>query len=328
VAHAAGVSQSVVSRAFSQDPSVATATRQKIFSIASKLGYRPNLIARSMITKRSHTLALVTGGLTNPLFLNVIDAVTRATQDLGYRVLLQATSPGQSLDDAIGEVLQHQPDGILALAGTPSVDMVGECRRVGIPILLLGRSGNPSMASSVSCDNFAAARLIGDSLVEAGHRRLAFVASRAHNLSFSRERERGFTAAVNDAFGAPPLVRNGDSNYAGGYAAGMQLMALDPRPDAVFCAGDSMALGLMDAARYEFGLRIPEDLSVIGFDDVPMASWASYMLSTFRQPVDLMARTATEVLVKQSRSEATPVSLLIPGDLVVRRSARLPERLS
>lgn len=329
VARVAGVSQSVVSRAFSQDPSVAKATRQRIFAVASELGYRRNMLARSLITKRSHILALVTGTLTNPLHLSVIEAFTRTTQQRGCRVLLSATSPGQSLDDALSGILQHQPDGILVLAGTPSQDMVDGCRGEGVPIVLLGRDGNPSTASSIACDNFAAARLVADLLLEAGHRDLAFVASRARTLSFSIDRERGFSEGVIARFGRPPILENGGSSYAGGYEAGQRLFRRRKRPDAVFCANDAMALGLLDAARLEFGLKVPEDVSVIGFDDVPMAAWASYQLSTIKQNVDLMVEAATDVLIEQSAHQnADPVSRQIPGDLVVRKSARLPRRFS
>ena len=329
VAHAAGVSQSVVSRAFSQDPSVAKETRKRIFDVAAKLGYRRNLIARSLITKQSYVLALVTGTLTNPLHLSVIEAFTRTTQQRGYRVLLSATSPGQGLDDAIGDVLQHQPDGILALAGTPSKTVIDSCRSVGVPIVLLGRDASPTKASSISCDNFAAARLVAESLLEAGHRHFAYVASSNPNLSFSLDRDRGFSEPVIARFGRRPIVENGGSSYAGGYEAGLRLFRRKKRPDAVFCANDAMAFGLLDAARFEFGLKIPDELSVVGFDDVPMASWASYELSTIRQRVDLMVDAATDILVEQSAGQkVTPTSRLIPGDLIVRKSARLPSRLS
>lgn len=327
VARVAGVSQSVVSRAFSLDPSVAEATRGRILAVAHRLGYRPNLLARSLITRRSNLFALVTGALTSSLHLQIIESLTRIAQLRSYRVLLFATSPGQSLDHSLDNVLHYRPDGILAMAGTPSEKMVRDCQRSGVPIVLLGRNSEETSASSVSCDNVAEAASVAELLLESGHRRFAFVASQNPELSFSHGRERGFGSAVTAALGDPPLVENGGSSYAGGYAAGQRLLSHRRRPDAVFCASDTMAFGLMDAAQREFGLQIPRDLSVVGFDDVPMAAWASYELTTVRQRVDTMVENAVDIVLDPAqRATRRAVTSLVPGHLIVRKSARLPAR--
>lgn len=324
VARVVGVSQSVVSRAFNLDSSVAEATRARIFTVADELGYRRNLLARSLITRRSNLFALVTGALTSPLHLSLIEACTRITQQKGYRVLLFSTPPGETLDQALSSVLQYRPDGILALAGTPSESMVRECKRDGISIVLLGRDSDRSTAWSVSCDNEAEARRVAEGLLEAGHRKFAFVASRERSLSFSLDRERGFCATILARTGKAPAVENGDSSYQGGYEAGQRLLRRRDRPDAVFCASDVMALGLLDAARRECGLTVPEQLSVVGFDDVPMAAWASYELSTVRQRVDSIVETAIDILLDPATSrKSAAVSRHFPGDLIVRKSARI-----
>jgi DNA-binding LacI/PurR family transcriptional regulator len=328
VARVVGVSQSVVSRAFNLDSSVAEATRERIFAVADELGYRRNLLARSLITRRSNLFALVTGALTSPLHLSLIEACTRITQQRGYRVLLFSTPPNETLDQALSSVLQYSPDGILALAGTPSENMVRGCKRDGIPIVLLGRDGDRSTAWSVSCDNEAEARRVAEALVQAEHRRFAFISSRDRTLSFSLDREKGFCETILARTGTAPIVENGDSTYQGGYEAGRRLLRRRNRPDAVFCASDPMALGLLDAARLECGLDVPGDLSVIGFDDVPMAAWASYELSTVRQRVDSMVEAATDILLNPLTSRiSTAVPQHIPGDLIVRKSARLPANL-
>ncbi len=324
VARAVGVSQSVVSRAFNSDSSVAEATRERIFAVADALGYRRNLLARSLITRRSNLFALVTGALTSPLHLSLIEACTRITQQRGYRVLLFSTPPGETLDQALASVLQYRPDGILALAGTPSEGMVRDCKRDGIPIVLLGRDSEQSTAWSVSCDNEAEAGRIAELLVQAGHRRFAFVASRERSLSFSLDRERGFCATIVARTGSAPTVENGDSSYQGGYEAGKRLLRRRDGPDAVFCASDVMALGLLDAARCECGLAVPEELSVVGFDDAPMAAWASYELSTVRQRVDSIVETAIDILLDPATArKMAAVARHFPGDLIMRKSARL-----
>jgi len=328
VARVAGVSQSVVSRAFSLDSSVADATREKIFAVANQLGYRRNLLARSLITRRSNLFALVTGALTSTLHLQIIESLTRIAQQRSYRVLLFATPPGQNLDESLDTVLHYRPDGILAMAGTPSEKMVRDCQRSGVPIVLLGRNSEQTAASSVSCDNVAEATALAELLLEARHRKFAFVASQNPALSFSLDRERGFSAAITAALGDPPVIENGGSSYAGGYAAGQRLLVRRRRPDAIFCAGDTMALGLMDVARREFGLEIPRDLSVVGFDDVPMAAWASYELTTVRQRVDTMVEIAADILLDgKLHASKRAIARLVPGELIVRKSARLPQRI-
>ena len=331
VARAVGVSQSVVSRAFSLHSSVAAATREQIFAAADRLGYRPNLLARSLITRRSNLFALVTGALANPLLLSVIESFSQAAQKSGYRVLLFSALPGQDLDAAMADVLQYQPHGVLALAGAPSAAIVDACRKSGIPIVLLGRESDSDAVASVSCDNFRAGERVGEALAAAGHRRFAFVTSRDRKMSFSERRERGFAQALKRALDAKPLIQNGGSSYEGGYLAGTRLLGLPEPVDAIFCANDAMALGVMDAARREYGLRIPEDVSVVGFDDVPMASWASYQLCTVRQPVQLMVETAMELLMASDSAPRKPAGRdkqpaarrLLPGELVTRSSARL-----
>src|SRR5688572_27327674 len=327
VARAAGVSQSVVSRAFSLHPSVAEATREKIFAVANRLGYRRNLLARSLITRRSNLFALVTGALTSALHLQFIESLTRIAQQRSHRVLLFATPPGRSLDESLDSVLHYRPDGILAMAGTPSPKMVRVCQRSGVPVILLGRNSEQNAAPSVSCDNEGEAKSLAELLLEAGHRRFAFVSSQNPTMSFSLGRERGFSAAVTAALGKPPVIENGGSSYAGGYAAGQRLLSRRRRPDAIFCASDTMALGLMDAARREFGLEIPRDLSVVGFDDVPMAAWASYELTTVRHRVDTMIEMAADFLLGERQRGTRALARFVPGELVVRTSARLPQRI-
>lgn len=322
VARAAGVSQSVVSRAFSRHPGVAEQTRVEILAVADQLGYRPNLLARSLITRKSNLFALVTGALANPLLLNVIETFTRAAQERGYRVLLFTSSLGQELDAALLDVLQYQPHGVIALAGNPSEMMATKCRENGVPVVLLGRDSEEPLVPSVSCDNFAAGLEVGELLAAAGHRRFAFVTSREPTLSFSQRRQAGFTRALQQVGAAIPVVVNGGSSYAGGYRAGLELLRQDPRPDAIFCASDSMALGVLDAARHGLSLDVPKDLSVIGFDDVPMAAWMSYELTTVRQPVAAMVQAALSLLLERERHEA-PGATLVPSDLILRKSARI-----
>jgi len=324
VARAAGVSQSVVSRAFSDAPGVSAATRERVQQAAARLGYRHNQLARGLITQRSNLLALVAGGLTNPLHLDLIQALSRQAQSRGHRVLLVTAPDGHDVDGAIADVLPYMPAGIIAMAGTPGPAAQQACARRHLPLVIVGRDAEAAWASWVCCDNEAAAREVAQRLLAAGHRRFAFLASREADASFSLARERGFCTTVVAAGCAAPVVMSGGSSYAGGLAAAAAMLKARPRPQAVFCAGDFMALGLMDAVRQDAALAIPEDLSVVGFDDVPMAAWASYDLTTIRQRVDSMADAAIEIaLASPNVGIASAESRLVPGDLIVRRSAKI-----
>jgi DNA-binding LacI/PurR family transcriptional regulator len=327
VARVAGVSQSVVSRAFSLAPGVSAATRARIHDAAAKLGYRHNQLARGLITNRSNLLALVAGALVNPLHLDLIQALSRLAQARAHRVLLVTAPDGQDMDAAIADVMPYMPAGIVAMAGLPGRAQVETCGRLGVPVVVVGRDPGSTASSSVSCDNEAESRRIAVALLAAGHRRFAFLSSREADNSFSVARERGFCSAVVAAGCEAPVVVNGGSSYAGGYAAAARLLAGRARPQAVFCAGDAIALGFMDAARRDYALTIPEQLSVVGFDDVPMASWTSYELTTVRQRVDAMASEAIEILLPSPASTTfEPSTRLVPGDLIVRRSARISVR--
>lgn len=324
VARAAGVSQSVVSRAFSKAPGVSPATRERIHQAAAKLGYRHNQLARGLITKRSNLLALVAGALTNPLHLDLIQALSRLAQAHGHRVLLVTARDGRDMDAAISDVLPYMPAGIVAMAGTPSAAQVEDCGRLGVPVVITGRDPGDTAASWVCCDNEAEARRIAVALLAAGHRRFAFLSSRDAETSFSLARERGFCATVAAAGCEAPAIVNGGSSYEGGYAAAAALLPAPTRPEAVFCAGDAIALGFLDAARRDHALRVPDSLSVVGFDDMPMASWRSYELTTVRQRVEAMAAETIELLLSmRGGADLRRHARLVPGDLIIRQSARL-----
>ncbi|WP_439580361.1 LacI family DNA-binding transcriptional regulator [Elioraea sp.] len=324
VARAAGVSQSVVSRAFSLAPGVSPATRERIQQAAAKLGYRHNQLARGLITRRSNLLALVAGALSNPLHLNLIQSLSRLAQARGHRVLLVTAPDEKDMDGAIDDVLAYMPVGIVAMAGTPGAAQVGECARLNLPLVLVGRDPGASLASSVCCDNEAAARRVAVALLAAGHRRFAFLSSREAETAFSMARERGFCATAVAAGCPAPVVVNGGSSYAGGYAAAGALLGCGSPPDAVFCAGDAIALGFMDAVRRDAGLLIPDRISVVGFDDMPMASWTSYELTTVRQRIEAMADAAIDLLLLEDANDwGRPTKRLVPGDLIIRRSARI-----
>lgn len=328
VAHLAGVSQSAVSRAFTPGASVSKKMREKVLAAAQELGYEPNAIARSLITHRSNMVGIVMADMTNPFYPEVLETFTKRLQELERRVLLFTVSRGQDIDDALPQVLQYQVDGIVITSATLSSEMADECARRGTPVVLFNRYVRGADLCSVCCDNAESGRLLANLLLDAGLRRLSFIAG-TENTSTNVDRERGFVGRLEERGFSLFARETGNYTYDGGYQAAKRLMAGDEPPDAVFCANDIMALGALDAVRRELGLRVPEDVSIVGFDDIPAAAWPSYDLTTVRQPINRMIEETVELLLARVEEPGSePTTRLVPGDLIVRGSVRLPGEMT
>ncbi|MCW5860867.1 MAG: substrate-binding domain-containing protein, partial [Caldilineales bacterium] len=181
-----------------------------------------------------------------------------------------------------------------------------------------------AQVDAVCTDNVEAGRLAANLLLDAGHHRLAFIEGKV-NASTNIDRKKGFLDRLRERGYTDVLVAPGDYSYESGFAAAKRLLGRDDRPDAIFCASDSEALGALDAARYECGLSVPDDVSILGFDDIPAAAWPSYSLTTIRTPVNRMVNATIDlVLSRLEKPASSPTTLLLPGALVVRTSARLP----
>lgn len=324
VARLARVSQSAVSRTFSPGGSVSPEMRARVLAAAQQLGYRPNQLARAMISGRSGLIALLVAYLDNHFYPQVLEMLSRALQNRGYQVLLFMTDRGRQ-DMVVQRMLQYQVEGIVMASATLSSSLARECAKTGVPVVLFNRTVPALPASSVTSDNIEGGRLVGRLLAQAGHRRIAFVAGQ-EDSSTSRDREGGFTRGLAEC-GAGVFAR-----AVGGYTregAAQAVHALfggaGERPDAVFVVNDHMAFVAMDLLRAQYGLRVPEDVSVVGYDDVPEAGWAAYDLTTVAQPGAEMVEATVAMLLEQvERREVTRRAAVLPCRLVLRGSARLP----
>jgi DNA-binding LacI/PurR family transcriptional regulator len=322
VARLAGVSQSTVSRTFSNRNAVSAETRERVLAAARTLGYSPNAIARSLITQRSNIVGIVMAHITSPFYPYVLEKFIEKLQMIGRQVLVFSTAPEQEIDDVLPLVLQYQVEALIITSTTLSSAMVEACTRAGTSVLLFNRYMLGGNASAVCCDNVEGGRLVADLLLDAEHRRIAYIAGSV-NASTNRDREQGFTDRLRERGYVDVLREQGCYTYESGYDAARRLLQRPDPPDAIFCANDVMALGTLDYAR-EQGMKVSEQLSVVGFDDIPMASWSAYALTTIRQPVNQMIdATITTLIDLLASPHRVPVTKLIPGKLVVRGSARL-----
>lgn len=322
VARLAGVSQSTVSRVFSAEQKVSAATRDRVLVAARELGYQPNAIARSLTTQRTNIIGIVTH-IGNPFYPYVLEKLTQRLQELHLQTLLFSVTPNQEVDDLLPLVMRYRLDALIVTSASLSSAMAHQCEQQGLPVVLFNRYILGAPVSAVCCDNVEASRLVANLLLDAGHRRLAHIAGAAQT-STNRDRERGFSDRLRERGYTDWLRDEGDHTYQAGREAANRLLGRPDRPDAIFCISDIVAFGAIDAARYDCGLRVPEDVSIIGFDDLPTASWPAYSLTTIREPVNRMIDETLRLLIQRLEDPlAEPVLKLLPGELIARGSARL-----
>ncbi len=324
VARLANVSQAAVSRAFTPGASISPETRAAVLAAARALGYRPNAIARSLVTHQSNIIAIIMANMWNPFYAAALALFTDELQALGYWVLLFKVQDDSTVDDALLTALEYQVDGVIITSATLSSRLADECARHAVPVVLFNRYTLNSSVNAVWCDSVSGGQQVADAIVDTGYARIGFIAGDLAT-STARDREEGFTGRLGQR-GASIMARGqGDFTMESGLQAARKMLRQESRPEVVFCANDLMAMGMVDAARDEFGLRIPEELAVIGFDDIAMAAWPHYGLTTIRQPLERLVGATTQLIQAaiQQESSAERVLQTIPGELIVRTSAPL-----
>ena len=319
VAERAGVSRSAVSRVFTPGASVSKKTAEKVRAAAEELGYRPNILARSLLTGRSRMIGLVVAYLDNHFYPKALEQLSTALEAQGYHVLIfMASQSAGNIERVTEEILDYQVDGLVLASVTLSSDLANRCRALGVPVVLFNRrQGEPGELAIVS-DNRAGGRLAAEHLLACGCRRIAHIAGQKA-ASTQADREAGFLEGL-VAAGVRPFARAiGNFDLTQARAATLELFGRDDRPDSVFVANDYMAFAVLDTLR-EIGLDIPGDVAVIGFDDVPAAAWPTYDLTTIRQDSAAMVAATVETLMAAIKGNAEPRDEL-PVRLVIRSTA-------
>ncbi len=326
VARLAQVSQSAVSRCYTMGASISDDTRSRVMAAAKKLGYRPNAIARSLITKRSRIIGVVMSQLDNQFYPLILEKLSQRLQSQGYHVLL-FISDTREADLVLTEILQYQVDGIVMASTVLSSALARDCADAGIPVVLFNRMTRQSdseqhPASAVISDNEAGARTVAQHLVATGHQSIAYIAG-LEDSSTNVDRERGFREELAKLGSRIHARAVGNYSFEGAQQAARQLFSqTSERPDAVFVGSDHMAIAVMDVLRGELHLRVPEDVSVVGFDNVPQSAWGAYQLTTVEQPAQAMIDATAELLQEQITGQLSPRNITVPCSLVIRQSTR------
>jgi DNA-binding LacI/PurR family transcriptional regulator len=323
VAERAGVSRSAVSRTFTDGASVSETTRQKVLAAAGALGYHVNHLARGL-REHSNIVCLVVADLITPIRAGLVDELTRKLQAVGkITMVLNTESDEESVATALRQTLHYRADATIVLSGTPSSSLIETCLANGQQVVLINRDDDLDGSQNLGVDNAMGGREAFFLLQRAGCQRLAVVTSTARTASLL-EREEVFVEVAREADFDVAVCRAGPTSYASGLEAGRRLFGRSNAPDGVFCVTDLLALGFMDAARQEFGLSIPHDLCVVGFDNIEQAGWEAYRLTTFAQPLAVMAEHAV-ALVTQNHPSGSQRTVFEPLP-VWRRTVRAGSR--
>jgi DNA-binding LacI/PurR family transcriptional regulator len=323
VAKLAGVSHQTVSRVLNDHPNVRAHTREKVLAAIRELAYRPNAAARTLVTRRTHTLGVISVDTMLYGPTSMLYGFERAAHDVYFvsiaslpaldrRSMLEAVDRfvGQGVEGII--VIATHDSGVAALAHVPPE----------VPIVALG-CGTHASISSVAVDNEAGAKTATSYLLRLGHKTVHHIAGPAANLD-AQERVGGWRFALRDAGAPEPPVLAGDWSAGSGYELARQLAGQADRPTAILCGNDTMALGALRALS-ERGLRVPADVSVVGFDDIPDASYYMPPLTTVRQDFGEVGRQALSVLLDRMAGEsATGLRVRVATELVTRQSAAPP----
>ena len=322
VAELAGVSISAVSRTFTKGASVSPATREKVLTATRSLGYQPNVLARSLMTRRTELIGLISNNFDNPAFMEIFDLFTRRLQQRGLRPLLANLSGGARTEVALEMLLQYNVDGVIVASSTLPRQFAEACAEARLPVVqAFGRAGGKVAVNVVGADNIQGGRLAGDLLRERGYRNIAFLGG-PQTATSSEDRLRGLKASLR-AEGLTPVAEVYGHSYS--HEAGSALMRQLLRSggiDAVFCGDDILAMGALDACR-EAGVGVPGDIGVIGFNDIAMAAWPAYNLTTIRQPIGDIIVTAVELLLGIiDQSERRADSRIFDCEGVVRGTLR------
>ncbi len=323
VARQARVSQSAVSRCFKPGASVSKKMRARVMKAAGDLGYQPNAIARSLITRRSNMVAVVISQQTNLYYPEVLVQLSQRFSERGVRVLLFTLERESDIDVILDQILQYQVDGVVEAARL-SGSQIDLMEKRGVPLVFYNRSLKDRRVNSVCCDQAEGERSLVNGLVAAGHKSFGLI-SGPEDSAVSVERTQGALERLKELDINSVTVVPGDYSYESGVDGLLDLKdRLGKLPDAIICANDVMAIGCLDAARHQLGVKVPDDLSVVGFDGVGPAQWESYNLTTVRQPVRRMTEAAVSMILERiEHPELPPERRIFSGILVDGGSARM-----
>ena len=321
VAREAGVSQSTVSRVYNDSGiPVNPDTREKILAAADKLGYLPSLIARSLNSQSTRIIGIVMKRFDSVFYMNVLGQFTQQLQAAGYSVMIFNFDNEKDVEENLRTALEYQVAGVVITSAMLSSPLVEGFLRFGSPVFLFNRISEGLNVNTICSDNFGGGEMAAEYLIKRGHRKLVYIAGEADS-STNRDRKKGFMNGAAE-FGIKdiPVIR-GDFSYQSGFDAAEKIFNSGIEVDAIFCAADDMAMGAMDFFRYKTDLKIPRDISLMGFDGIPLENTITYPITTVKQPVDRMVEKTVQLLVQMIESGSHDVIHHLFPDRILERNS-------
>ena len=325
IARVVGVSHSTVSRALQNSPLVNRQTADEIRRIARDVGYRASAVARGLVTRKTRTIGVVVTTISDPFVSEVVSGIELAANDNGYSVLLGESNADPAREKSVVQSFaERRVDGIVVTSSRVGELYTPMLAEMMAPIVLINNQHPGQFVHSVMIENVGASREAVEYLLRLGHRRIAYVGDR-YGYQSDAERFAGYRQALERAGAAfaEELAVLGDGKPEGGAPAMEKLLALDDPPTAVFCYNDMTALGVLRAV-YARGLRVPDDVSVVGFDDLFLCCYLRPQLTTVRQPMRRMGQMALDNLLKLMSGQQSAEAIKVPAELIVRESTAAP----
>ena len=322
VAERAGVSRSAVSRTFTEGASVSAKTRAKVMRAADELGYSPNVLASSLTTRRTKLIGLVADNFRNPTFLLIFDLFTKLIQERGFRPLLVNLSGETDPQHSLRMLRQYSVDGVIVASSTLPPSFAAAFRDAGLPVVhSFGRYSGESHAHVVGVDNVYCGGMAARTLIEHGYKRIGFMGG-PETATSTIDRLRGFTDAMQAHDPEFPRSFAGAYSYDAGRAEMARLIAAGDLAEAYFCGDDVLSVGAMDAMA-EAGLDVPDDVGIMGFNDMDLARWRCIDLTTIAQPVsEIITASVDQVISLIAEPDAVPETRLLPCRVVLRKTLR------
>lgn len=319
VASHANVSSATVSRVLNNDSRVSSEVRQRVLASVAELGYRPNRVARSLRRQSSETIGVIVSDIENPHFTKAVRTIENAAYEQGYRVVLCNTDESAEKQKAYLEVLAaEQVTGIILAPAVADDPTIGQILDLGVPVVAFDRTVDDERADAVMADNVTAAQEATRHLIDRGRQHIGFIAGRP-KIRTGSDRLRGYELAITEV-GREPIVGEGGFRLERAREATADLLASHAELDGLVVANNLMAIGALEALR-NAGVRVPEDIAVVGIDDPPWASLVSPAMTTLAQPTQTMATVAFDLLVGRIRKErSVPREMMYQFELRVRES--------
>ena len=321
VAREAGVSIATVSRVWNEAAFVSPETRQKVAAVATRLGYSPHCAARSLITRTTHALGVLLPDLYGEFFSEIIRGIDHTAQAAGYHILVSSSHDSRDEIDAALRSMRGRVDGMIIMSPDLEAPTTLQTLQGNFPVVLLNGGADAESFDTITIENHEGARRMVRHLVARGHTRIAMIGGPERNYD-AAERLRGYRTALGESGIAldPSLFLQGDFSELSGHRAASELVGLDTRPTAIFAANDSMAIGALSAL-HERGIRVPDEVAVAGFDDIPLARYMNPPLSTVHvDSSELGERAAALLLASLHKGARAKQQLQLTTTLVIRAS--------